>query len=63
MKSTVTALVAALLTLGSVACSHKPKREEAPQQPAAASTTAPADTGTVSGAPSSLGAASSGRGH
>lgn len=62
MKMTLV-LAAALLTLG--ACSHKQTRSEAPQQASASGSVDPttADTGTVSGAPSSLGAVSSGRGH
>jgi|GEM_PF-4701219 len=65
MKRTIV-LAAALLALG--ACSHRQTRSntevsrasgvrEVPQNPTHA------DTGTVSGAPSSLGAVSSGRGH
>lgn len=68
MKKSILVLAAALLTIGSAACSSKPKREEAPQQPAAVSSTYEDPTmadesGSVSGAPTSLGAPSSGRGH
>lgn len=57
-------LAAALLTLG--ACSHRPTRTNNTEVSSVSSTKyAPtkADTGTVSGAPTSLGAVSSGRGH
>lgn len=65
MKKSFLVLTAALLTLGSAACSSRPKQQEAPQQSAAITTQDPtvADDGSVSGAPTSLGAPSSGRGH
>lgn len=59
MKSTF-ALLAMTMMLATAACSSKPARQEAPPQDVSVGTI---DDSTVSGAPSSLGAASSGRGH
>lgn len=59
-----------MFTLGSAACSSRPKREEPPQQQASVTSVdteidpvLDEEDGSVSGAPSSLGAPSSGRGH
>lgn len=70
MKKTFALLAAALLTVGSFGCASKPRHNEPPLQTSAANGYEDnnfelnhQNDGTVSGAPSSLGAASSGRGH
>ena len=69
MKKTFALLAAALLTVGSFGCASKPRHNEPPLQTSAANGyednnfELDQNAGTVSGAPSSLGAASSGRGH
>lgn len=74
MKKAIVLAAALAFTVGSAACSSRPKRTEAPQEQSASNAVTPLPTeetpnGTVSGSPAleaqpeSLGAPSSGRGH